>query len=730
MSRLLRSMLGAPADGSEDAEGAAPPAGAAPAPAAAPAAGGGGDDDGDDEFETDEDEDASDYESDDDDDDDDDGIGLAASDDSADADAGGPLWFLHAGSRARRGEPPPGCRPLHEVERRPLGAGEHPIVMEVAVATAGAGPRHAAFLGRGDAAPGGSGRALSRRAEAGLPPTYGSGGVTTRSRAAARGASGSGGGGAHAEAGDGPEAPSSGGRRTKPRRSTGDGGGGSWAPEDSGWLNTTRLLAARELGLARGAPGFARSQQRHILCERHLPVHPCKVRDKMDSRAYIGQYSGDGRFFVAAYQDKRVRLYDVTHPGTSAACTSTGDRDRTRSSLGSGSLGSGSLGSGSFGGNGGGGARGGGGGGGGGGTAHEAGGWRLRKDVTTRMTRWTITDTALSPDNRFLVYATIAPVAYMVHVGGPLDLVESMANVTEVHEAISFVPRREGARGSEEDDGSAGFGIWSVAWSPGGGEIIAGTSDSSVYIYDFESKRVTSRLLGHGDDVNAVCYLDDSSPHMIVSGSDDTHIKVWDRRLAGVTCRRPVGVLLGHTEGLTHLSARGDGRYILSNAKDQTARLWDVRRMRSPQEARELPPFARPLRFDYRWQPYPASGYEVAHPYDSSIQTYRGHRVLQTLIRAYFSPAHSTGQRYVYSGSSCGRIFVWDLVTAKEVSVLSHHRAIVRDCSWHPYEPELSSVSWDGTLVSWDAAAPAGGEECAALRREAAGGGDRFDGYY
>ena len=30
--------------------------------------------------------------------------------------------------------------------------------------------------------------------------------------------------------------------------------------------------------------------------------------------------------------------------------------------------------------------------------------WRLRKDVTTRMTRWTITDTAQSPDGRFLVY--------------------------------------------------------------------------------------------------------------------------------------------------------------------------------------------------------------------------------------------------------------------------------------------------------------------------------------
>ncbi len=50
-------------------------------------------------------------------------------------------------------------------------------------------------------------------------------------------------------------------------------------------------------------------------------------------------------------------------------------------------------------------------------------GWRLRKDVTTRMTRWTITDTCLSPDQRLLVYASISPVAFVVNVGSSYDLV-------------------------------------------------------------------------------------------------------------------------------------------------------------------------------------------------------------------------------------------------------------------------------------------------------------------
>jgi WD repeat-containing protein 23 len=39
------------------------------------------------------------------------------------------------------------------------------------------------------------------------------------------------------------------------------------------------------------------------------------------------------------------------------------------------------------------------------------------------------------------------------------------------------------------------------------------------------------------------------------------------------------GYLSGHHGGLTSLEARGDGRYILSNSKDQTAKLWDIRMM-------------------------------------------------------------------------------------------------------------------------------------------------------
>lgn len=88
--------------------------------------------------------------------------------------------------------------------------------------------------------------------------------------------------------------------------------------------------------------------------------------------------------------------------------------------------------------------------------------------------------------------------------------------------------------------------------------------------------------------------------------------------------------------------------------------------------------------------------------------TYRGHSVLQTLIRAYFSPVASTGQRFIYSGSADGDVVVWDVVTGRLLHRLKHHRALVRDCSWHPYDPSLTTVSWDGTVLRWDTGASGG----------------------
>jgi WD40 repeat protein len=63
---------------------------------------------------------------------------------------------------------------------------------------------------------------------------------------------------------------------------------------------------------------------------------------------------------------------------------------------------------------------------------------------------------------------------------------------------------------------------------------------------------------------------------------------------------------VGHTEGITHLCPKGDGYHLISNSKDQTVKLWDVRKVLSPsaaiEQARQRPQIAH---WDYRWEEYP-----------------------------------------------------------------------------------------------------------------------------
>ncbi|PQQ10487.1 LEC14B homolog isoform X1 [Prunus yedoensis var. nudiflora] len=352
---------------------------------------------------------------------------------------------------------------------------------------------------------------------------------------------------------------------------------------------------------------------------------PGKSRLLSTSPAYVSQFSNDGLFFVAGFQGGHIRMYNVDK------------------------------------------------------------GWKVQKDILTKSLRWTITDTSLSPDQRYLVYASMTPIVNIVNVGS--SMTGSVANVTEIHEGLDF------SVDGDEDE----FGIFSVRFSTDGRELVAASSDASIYVYDLQANKVNLRIPAHASDVNTVCFADETG-HLIYSGSDDNLCKVWDRRCL-ITKGQAAGVLMGHLEGVTFLDSRGDGRYLISNGKDQTTKLWDIRKMSSRACSN---PGLRDHDWDYRWMEYPAHAKTLKHPNDQSLATYRGHGVLRTLIRCYFSPAYSTGQKYIYTGSSDHCVYIYDLVTGAQVARLNHHEGPVRDCSWHPLYPMLVSSSWDGTIARWE----------------------------
>ncbi|KAJ8406980.1 hypothetical protein AAFF_G00292560 [Aldrovandia affinis] len=310
----------------------------------------------------------------------------------------------------------------------------------------------------------------------------------------------------------------------------------------------------------------------------------------------------------------------------------------------------------------------------------SGGRFALRHTVKARDVGWSVLDVCFTPDSRCVLYSSWSDYIHVCSVDGD----------SETHTALDLNPDERR------------FCVFSLAASSDGKEILGGANDGCLYVFDREQNKRTLKIDAHEDDVNTVAFADRSS-QLLFSGSDDALCKVWDRRMLREDRPQPVGQLAGHRDGLTFIHSKGDARYLISNSKDQSIKLWDVRKF-SPKEGLAASRLAvTQQNWDYRWQQVPQRALK-RHKLtgDTSVMTYRGHGVLHTLIRARFSPEFSTGQRFIYTGCSTGRIVIYDVLTGGVVSKLSEHNACVRDVSWHPYKDYIISSSWDGGVRMWE----------------------------
>ncbi|KAG9127738.1 hypothetical protein FRC07_010190 [Ceratobasidium sp. 392] len=254
---------------------------------------------------------------------------------------------------------------------------------------------------------------------------------------------------------------------------------------------------------------------------------------------------------------------------------------------------------------------------------------------------------------------------------------------------------RKGLRGPL--GASTRYDVYSVAFSPGGQTIAAGSQDTTIRIWDIELGRAaTEPMRGHTDPVKTVTFSPDG--RVLISGSPDNTIRLWDTRTG-----QPIGQPIqagskvesvavspdgkkiigacrdhiikaydlsisaklfegfGHEGWVTVVAFSLDGRHIVSGSPDSTVRIWNG-----------------------------ATGVAIGEPLDK----YDGY-----VTSATFSP----DGRYIASGSSVGSIRIWD-VRSKDLIAdrwMDHDKRIV----WVAFTADgkrMVSGSEDGALVLWD----------------------------
>ncbi|KAL0264520.1 hypothetical protein SLS55_000470 [Diplodia seriata] len=242
--------------------------------------------------------------------------------------------------------------------------------------------------------------------------------------------------------------------------------------------------------------------------------------------------------------------------------------------------------------------------------------------------------------------------------------------------------------------------ILDLHWSRDSRVIYSASADMMLASWDLETGQRIRRHLGHEEVINCMD-VSKRGEEMLVSGSDDGYIGIWDPRqkeaVDYIETEFPVtavalaeagnelysgGIdndikvwdmrkkavaysLLGHTDTITSLQVSPDSQTLLSNSHDSTVRTWDIR------------PFA---------------------PTDRHLKTYDGAPtgMEKNLLKASWDPK---GQK-IAAGSGDRTVVVWDANTGRLLYKLPGHKGAVNDVRFSPRdEPIVVSGSSDGMLL-------------------------------
>lgn len=194
--------------------------------------------------------------------------------------------------------------------------------------------------------------------------------------------------------------------------------------------------------------------------------------------------------------------------------------------------------------------------------------------------------------------------------------------------------------------------VWSVAFSPDGRLLASASIDQRIRIWSMPTGTFVTALEGHTNRVRSVAFSPDSQ--LAASGSNDMTVRVWHVR-SGECLHK----LEGHTGWVWSVAFSHDGYTLVSASSDHTIRLWDSR-------------------------------------------TGQCLRVLQGHTGWIMSVAFSPDGLLLASGAADQTIRIWDVVNGQCTAVLSGHASWVRTVAFAANGYVIASGSDDQCIRLWD----------------------------
>jgi hypothetical protein len=197
--------------------------------------------------------------------------------------------------------------------------------------------------------------------------------------------------------------------------------------------------------------------------------------------------------------------------------------------------------------------------------------------------------------------------------------------------------------------------VSSVAFSPDGKQVISGSRDSTVQLWDTITGAALRTLEGHSGSINSVAFSPDGK--QVVSGSWDNTVQLWDT-ITGAALQ----TLKGHSGSICSVIFSPDGKKVVSGSWDNTVRLWDTATGAALQTLKGHSNYVSSVAFSPDGkQIVSGSGDRTVRLWGTAI------RAVLEALESYSSPinsvAFSANGKQVVSGSSDNIVRLWDTMT-------------------------------------------------------------------
>lgn len=218
------------------------------------------------------------------------------------------------------------------------------------------------------------------------------------------------------------------------------------------------------------------------------------------------------------------------------------------------------------------------------------------------------------------------------------------------------------------------------------------SADRTVFYWDVASGSVLRRFRGHNTIVNCVKFNNDSS--VLMSGGNDSMVRLMDLKSRSY---EPIQVLDDAKDSVTCIDCTNDE--VLVGSVDGKVRTYDLRMGK--------------LKEDYLGQPISSVRFSND---GQSLLTSTSDNIIRLLDKTTGELLNDfTGHKHsslhlassLYYDDSCvigcsedNKVFVWDLITAKQKQVLEMP-ALTQRLSAHPSRYEVLCAGFDGSVRVW-----------------------------